>query len=82
MDLIKYWTEVNSASYPANYQTLHCCSYTFNNTEDYFACIRGKGFFYIRRGIRNINFYNFAQYKILKFQVFGKTVGQKIGIAK
>lgn len=44
MYLIKYWTEDNLASYPANNQTLHCCSYTFNNTEDYFPCIREKTF--------------------------------------
>lgn len=34
MDLIKYLTEDNLASYPANNQTLHCRSNTFNNTED------------------------------------------------
>lgn len=82
MDLIKYWTEGYSASYPTNYQTLHCRSNTFNNTEDYFACIREKGVFFIRRGKRNVNFYNFAHHKIRKFKVFGKTVGQKIGIAQ
>lgn len=41
-----------------------------------------KNISYTRRGIRNVLLYNFALYKVLKFQVFGKTVGQKLYIAQ